>query len=182
MTTVNATLKYPIGRFERPGKIDRITLNNWIAQIETLPERLLRLTNPLSSEQLDTPYRPDGWTVRQVLHHIADSHTNSYIRFKWALTESKPTIKAYDEKAWADLFDTRTAPIELSLSYLRALHAKWVYLLKGLSDSDLQKEFIHPSTQNLVPLDENIGLYAWHGEHHYMHIKNLIDRKGWFSL
>ena len=133
----------------------------------------------MSDAQLNTPYRPEGWTVRQLVHHISDSHHNSYIRFKWALTEDTPTIKAYNEKAWAELFDTRTAPIQLSLDHLSAVHAKLVYLLKGLSEPQLQRSFIHPDGNQETTLKENIARYAWHSNHHFAHIENLLKREGW---
>ena len=137
------------------------------------------LVKNFNLEQLETPYRPDGWTVRQVVHHIADSHHHSYTRFKWTLTENEPLIKAYEEKKWSTLFDARSAPIELSLTYIRALHAKLVYLLKGLTEEDLEMYYIHPEGDVQVTLAENIGKYAWHGNHHFAHIENLAKRKGW---
>jgi hypothetical protein len=172
-------LRYPIGKFETPETITNADLEQWITDLETLPQRLSDLVIPLSDEQLDTPYRPDGWTVRQLVHHISDSHHNSYIRFKWALTEDMPTIKAYDEKAWAELFDTRTAPILMSLYHLSAVHAKLVYLLKGLSEAQLERSFIHPDGNQETSLKENIARYAWHSNHHYAHIQNLVTRKKW---
>ncbi|MER3317712.1 MAG: bacillithiol transferase BstA [Allomuricauda sp.] len=172
-------LRYPIGKFNIPESITKEDLQEWIAILENLPQRLSDLVTPLTDQQLETPYRPDGWTVRQVVHHISDSHHNSYIRFKWALTEDIPTIKAYNEKAWAELFDTRTAPIQMSLDHLSAIHTKLVYLLKGLSDEDLQRSFVHPDGNQETTLKENIGRYAWHSNHHYAHIENLIQRKGW---
>ena len=172
-------LRYPIGKFETPETITSADLEKWITDLETLTQRLSDLVAPLSEQQLETPYRPGGWTVRQLVHHISDSHHNSYIRFKWALTEDTPTIKAYNEKAWAELFDTRTAPILMSLYHLSAIHAKLVYLLKGLSEEDLQRSFIHPDGNQKTNLKENIGRYAWHGNHHYSHILNLVERKGW---
>ena len=172
-------LRYPIGKANIPVNISQNDIKKWITIIEDHPEILSTLVNNLKEDQLDTPYRPDGWTVRQVIHHLGDSHTNSYIRFKWALTEDKPIIKAYHEDRWAALSDTKFAPINLSLNYLRALHAKWVYLLKELTTDDLKKCFIHPETKMEVSLAENIGIYAWHCEHHYTHIKNLIKNEGW---
>lgn len=172
-------LKYPIGQFQKPDTIDKATLNKWIDDVETLPQRISSIVTPLTDEQLDTPYRPDGWTIRQVVHHVPDSHTNSYIRFKWALTEDKPTIKAYNEADWAELSDTKGAPVDLPLQYLSLLHQKLVRVMRSLSDEQLQRSFIHPETGNEVKLDENIGIYAWHGNHHYYHIKNLIEREGW---
>ncbi|MGB3143273.1 MAG: bacillithiol transferase BstA [Maribacter sp.] len=172
-------LKYPIGHFECPEEITETQIEEWIVVLENLPSRLSNLVSCFSDEQLDTPYREGGWTVRQVVHHLADSHHHSYTRFKWALTENSPLIKAYDEKGWSNLGDAKIAPIELSLSYLSALHAKLVYLLRGLSPSDLENVYIHPDGNENVTLAENIGKYAWHGRHHFAHIENLAKRNGW---
>lgn len=172
-------LRYPIGYFEVPENFDDTTIQNWISELEAFPRKLESLVKNLSDEQLDTVYRPGGWTVRQVVHHVSDSHHNSYMRFKWALTEDRPTIKAYDEKAWADLQDTRTGPIEMSLDHLKAIHTKLVYLLRKLSQGDLERTFIHPESKVETSLKENIGRYVWHGNHHYAHIKNLLDRNNW---
>jgi hypothetical protein len=172
-------LRYPIGQFVCPEIITQSHLEKWIPILETFPENLKTLVSSLSQEQLETPYRDGGWTVRQVVHHVADSHHHSYIRFKWALTEDKPVIKYYYEQLWAELEDAKTAPIDLSLNHLSAVHAKLVYLLKGLSEEQLNKSFIHPEHNEEVVLKKNIGIYAWHSQHHYAHIKNLVDRKGW---
>ena len=172
-------LKYPIGKFKRPEQITEKHIADWIQTLEVLPSKLQNLVENLTEEQLETPYRPEGWTVRQTVHHISDSHHNSYLRFKWALTEDKPIIKAYDEKAWAELFDTKSGPIQLSLNHLSAVHAKLVYLLRGLSDDDLKRKFLHPEGHVETVLDENIGRYAWHSNHHFAHIENLLQRKGW---
>ncbi|MFC4094439.1 YfiT family bacillithiol transferase [Euzebyella saccharophila] len=172
-------LKYPIGTFEVPEVITDDILNEWIIILEKIPNRLKILVEGLSESQLETPYRPGGWTVRQTVHHIADSHHNSYLRFKWALTENSPVIKAYDEKEWSKLFDAKTAPIELSLTHLSAVHAKLVYLLRGLSRESLKRIFIHPEGRVETSLDENVGRYAWHGQHHYTQIENLLKREGW---
>lgn len=172
-------LRYPIGKYEVPTTITQKQLTNWVAILEDLPLRFEKMVNSLSEGQLATPYRPDGWTVRQVIHHVSDSHHHSYIRFKWALTEDNPLIKPYLEKGWAELFDAKTAPIQLSLDHLKAVHAKLVYLLKGLSEEDLQRKFTHPDGNTETTLAENIGRYAWHGSHHFAHIENLIKRKGW---
>lgn len=168
-------LRYPIGQPQIPQKITELHIKEWIAILEEFPEKLRKLVDNLSDEQLETRYRKDGWTIRQVIHHTADSHHNSYTRFKWALTEDKPLIKAYFEERWAELHDTKRAPIALSLDALTTTHAKLVYLLNGLSNKDLQKSFIHPETNNEVTLAENIGIYAWHSQHHYAHIKNTLD-------
>lgn len=172
-------LRYPIGHYQIPNPIRQQHLDEWIAVLEHLPQRLAEMVLPLSETQLETPYRPDGWTVRQLVHHIADSHHHSYIRFKWALTEDNPLIKPYDEKAWTELFDSRKAPIQMSLDHLKVVHAKLVYLLKGLSEEELQRKFTHPDGNEETTLKENIGRYAWHGSHHFAHIKNLLERQGW---
>lgn len=172
-------LRYPIGHFKAPEEINDTTVADWIAQLEALPSVLESIVLSLSAEQLDTPYREGGWTVRQVVHHLADSHHNSYVRFKWALTEDTPTIKPYLEKEWAQLFDSREGPVRLSLEHLKAVHAKLVYLLKGLSGEELARRFKHPDQESATTLAENIGRYAWHGNHHLHHIKSLLKRKGW---
>ena len=172
-------LKYPIGKFDPPSNYTPEKLEGWISILEHFPNRFSNLVSNLSDGQLNTPYRPEGWTVRQVVHHVYDSHHNAYSRFKWTLTEDTPTIKAYDEKDWANLFDAKNAPITLSLSAIAALHAKWVYLLKGLSVDDFQREFIHPDGYRNLSLAYTTGMYAWHSNHHYAHIENLLKREGW---
>ena len=172
-------LKYPIGQAHIPENISVKDIEKWISTIEQFPARLENLVQNLSEEQLNTPYRNGGWSVRQTVHHCGDSHVNSYIRFKWTLTEDKPVIKAYFEASWAELFDTKDAPIELALNFIKALHAKWTYLLKRLSKDDLNKEFIHPESGDSVSLKKNIAIYAWHCNHHFAHIENLIKRKNW---
>lgn len=172
-------LRYPTGRYKPTINISKEKLGKWISVLEHLPNKLSKLVLPLTNAQLDTPYRPEGWTVRQVVHHISDSHHHSYIRFKWALTEDKPTIKPYFEERWANLFDTKTAPIQMSLDHISAVHFKLVYLLKGLTDDQLNRSFIHSETNTEVMLRQNVGIYAWHSEHHYAHIKNLLKRKNW---
>ena len=172
-------LKYPIGKVEIPENISKKDLEKWISLIERFPQELEFLVKKLSDNQLDTPYRENGWTIRQVIHHCYDSHHNSYTRFKWALTEDKPLIKVYYEERWAELHDSKSMPIFLSIDGLKALHSKWVYFLRGLSENELNKSFIHPSGNEEVGLKENIGIYAWHCRHHYHHIENLMKRKGW---
>jgi len=163
-------LRYPIGRFEAPSTIDAGTVRNWIDDIEVLPVALRDVVGGLSAAQMESPYRPGGWTARQLVHHIADSHLNSIIRFKWALTEERPTIKPYYEDRWAELADYREVPIVASLNLIDALHARWVGFLRTLSSEDLQREFIHPES-GVVRLAENVGMYAWHGRHHLAHIR-----------
>ena len=178
-TTELDLLKYPIGKPDIPKPITSEHITDWIKVLEDFPKQLTKLVVNLSDEQLDTSYRPEGWTVRQVIHHLSDSHNNSYIRFKWALTENKPLIKTYYEERWAELHDSKSAPILLSLNSLTALHAKWVYFLKGLTANELQHVFIHPDDTKEVSLVEYIGIYAWHCVHHYAHIHNLIKRNNW---
>lgn len=172
-------LKYPIGVYENPAVITEKNIEGWITILERFPNRLIQLVASLTNNQLDTPYRPGGWTVRQVIHHLGDSHHHCYTRFKWALTEGKPLIKAYEEKDWAELFDAKTAPISLSLDYIKALHAKIVYLLKGLSKKQLELSYLHPEGNVTVSVKENIYKYAWHCDHHYAHIENLLKKKSW---
>ena len=173
------TLKYPVGKFTFPEHISKSDIQNWIAVLEGFPERLEALVSNLSDAQLDTPYRPGGWTIRQTVHHVSDSHHHSYARFKWALTEDKPTIKAYYEDRWAELGDSKSAPIAMSLHHLKAIHFKLVYLLKSLLDADFNKSFIHPQNQKEISLKMNTGLYAWHCNHHYAHIENVLKRNNW---
>ncbi|MBU2996869.1 putative metal-dependent hydrolase [Cellulophaga baltica] len=172
-------LKYPIGEFKCPDVITEEQIKIWIAALEMLPQSVFETIGTLSAKQLETPYRPGGWTIRQLVHHFADSHHHCYTRFKWALTEDGPIIKAYEEKDWSELFDAKTAPIQLSLDYLKALHAKLVYLLKGLSKTDLKKYYIHPESNEKVTVAENIGRYAWHSNHHVAHLKGIVARNNW---
>lgn len=171
-------LRYPIGKFTPVDSYSSDELKKLIGIIEILPAELEKSIKNLSPSQLDTPYREGGWTVRQVAHHLADSHMNAYIRFKWTLTEEKPMIKAYDEKLWAETLETKADPI-VSLSLLKALHAKWVILIKGLSPNDLQRSFIHPETKKEIKLERMVGLYAWHCQHHLAHITSLMARMNW---
>ncbi|AUS04094.1 YfiT family bacillithiol transferase [Pseudotamlana carrageenivorans] len=172
-------LRYPIGKFECPKSISNSDLNAWISVLEQFPKRLESLVENLNDAQLDTEYRPGGWTIRQVIHHVADSHHHSYTRFKWALTEDKPLIKAYYEDRWAELSDSKFAPIDMSLHHIKAIHFKLVYLLKTLTEADLERRFIHPETNSEVKLNFQIGNYAWHSNHHYAHIENVLKQKGW---
>ena len=171
-------LRYPIGRYQPPEPITAETRAQWIATLQSLPARLREATGGLDDWQLDTPYRPDGWTVRQLLHHIADSHLNSYARFRLALTEDSPLVKPYSEKAWAELPDAKHAPAGLSLQLLEALHARWVILLSSLSDADFARTFNH-AERGPMRLDWALGLYAWHSNHHLAHITALRKRENW---
>jgi uncharacterized damage-inducible protein DinB len=171
-------LRYPIGRFSPPASsLAGIRTAN-IETLRLLPERLLAAVSGLNDSQLDTPYRDGGWTLRQVVHHVADSHTMSFTRFKLALTEDWPTIKPYDEAAWANLADSRSLPIDGSLAFIEALHGRWVALLESLSEEDFQKGYNHPERggQNLATA---LALYEWHSRHHTAHITNLRARQGW---
>lgn len=169
-------LKYPIGKFKSPESITQKHLDDWIGVLETLPSKVAALVSDLNEAQLKSSYRPGGWNIRELVHHLADSHHNSYTRFKWTLTEHNPVIKAYDENLWAQLIDTQTAPIELSVSYLYALHAKLVYLLKRLTAEQLERIFIHPDDNSRTSLKENMGKYAWHSEHHLKHIEIALAK------
>jgi len=171
-------LRYPIGRFRAPATF---SADDRAARIETLrrlPELLRAAVNGLDDRQLDTRYREGGWTVRQLVHHIADSHGNSFFRFRLALTEDWPTIKPYDEAAWAELPDSRTLPIEPSLQWIEAMHARWVAMLDSMSEEDFQKGFHHPEHGRLT-LATTLALYDWHSRHHTAHITNLRARMGW---
>jgi hypothetical protein len=171
-------LRYPIGKFTTEGVALATERAHFIAQIERAPAELRAAVQGLSREQLDTPYRPDGWTVRQVVHHVPDSHMNSFIRCKLALTEEEPTIKPYDEDSWARLGDVRNTAVEVSLSLLESLHQRWVVLLRSLRDEDWSRKFRHPEL-GLMSLEKNLALYAWHGRHHVAHITALRERRGW---
>ena len=174
-------LRYPIGQFKLPDSITKEHVSQWIATLELFPEKLKSIVSELSVEQLDTAYRPGGWTIRQVVHHLADSHTHSYIRFKWALTEDKPVIKYYYEDRWAELPDAKTGPIEPSLMQLSAVHHKLVSLLKSLSEDELDQQFIHPEYKKSISLRENAGIYAWHCDHHFAHIHNCLKENNWLK-
>jgi len=171
-------LRYPIGRYEPPKDISAADRAAWLRDLEELPENLKRAVTGLSDPQLDTAYRPGGWTVRQVVHHLPDSHLNSYSRFRLALTEEAPAIEPYDEAAWAELSDAKSGPIEMSLSLLTALHVRWITLLRKLSEADLQRIIRHPEWGEKT-LDWMLGLYAWHSRHHVAHITSLRNREGW---
>lgn len=171
-------LKYPIGRFKFDGEATREKIEGWIGEIETLPRRLRKAVEGLSEEQFDTPYRPGGWSVRQVVHHLGDSHLNSYIRFKWTLTEERPRIKPYYEDRWAELPDSLAANVEESLAFLEILHKRWVKLLRSLTDADWRREFDHPES-GVNSLAKTLALYAWHGNHHLAHVTGLRERMGW---
>ena len=169
-------LSYPIGKYSAPERITKDHIEQWITEIEVAPEGFKSATLGFTKEQLDTPYRPEGWTVRQVIHHMADSHMNSFIRFHWALTEENPTIKAYDEGAWASLDYLKNVPIEVSLQLLNLVHIRWSILLKNMTPIEFEKTFVHPQNGRTMRLDWVTGLYAWHSKHHLANIENLKER------
>jgi hypothetical protein len=171
-------LRYPIGRFEPPDGSDPDRIAAWIADIERLPTELRAVVEPLDEDQLATRYRPGGWTVAQVVHHLADSHLNSYSRFRLALTEDFPTIRPYDEAAWAELPDARATDIDGSLALLDGLHARWTSLLRSMDTQDWSRRFDHPES-GVIGLDTNLALYSWHGRHHLAHVHSLASRSGW---
>jgi hypothetical protein len=170
--------RYPIGKFHYGGSLTVEQRAQHIAEIEQAPTHLRAAVAGLSSEQLETPYREGGWTVRQVVHHVPESHMNSFIRFKLALTEDEPTIKPYYEDRWAKLADVDAVPIEISLALLENLHARWVPLLNSLAPADWQRTFRHPEI-GLMTLEKNLALYSWHGRHHVAHVTSLRERMGW---
>lgn len=161
--------RFPIGPFSAPADIDAALVAAWIDEIAALPRLLRTALAGFDPRRLDVPYRDGGWTRRQVVAHLADSHMNSLVRFKWALTEERPTIKAYDERAWAELPDVRVVPLLSTLAFLEHLHGRWTTLLRALTPADLQREFVHPES-GPIRLARNIGVYAWHGRHHLAHL------------
>jgi hypothetical protein len=170
-------LQFPIGQYIKPETITNKQIDSYIQTIESFPNRLKELVINLSEDQLNTTYRPGGWTIRQVIHHCADSHMNSLTRFKLALTEEKPTIKPYFEEKWAELADSKLMPIAPALQMLNGIHARWTVLLKSLTKSDLSRSFIHPEHGKEFRLDENIGVYAWHCDHHLAHIQLALEKQ-----
>lgn len=173
-------LRYPVGKYHYPEKVDGQLKNEWINDIITFPENLAAVVTGLSKEQLEWVYRPEGWTIRQVVHHCADSHLNAIIRFKLALTEDNPTIKPYLEHLWANLADYHN-DIEDSVQLLTALHKKWGTIITNLTDSELARTYIHPEHGKTFNLKFTIGMYAWHCRHHYAHILQAIEHKGTFN-
>lgn len=171
--------RYPIGKYTPPEQITEQQISRWTEVIETMPHKMREAVNGLTAEQLDTPYREDGWTLRQVVHHTADSHMNAYIRFKLTLTEDNPTIRPYREERWAELPEARYAQIELSLKILEALHARWTLVLRYMSSTDWTRTYYHPDNKRTYRLDEALGLYAWHSEHHIAHITYFRKNTGW---
>src|SRR6476646_263048 len=177
-TAPAADLRYPVGRFDWDAQIKESDHALLIATIAETPGALRSAVAGLARDQLETPYRPGGWTVRQVIHHVPDSHLNAYFRFKLALTEDEPTIKPYDEARWAALPDVKAVPIETSLALLDAVHERWIAILRGMNPSDFDRMLVHPESGR-QSLDQMLALYAWHGPHHTAHVTRLRERMGW---
>jgi uncharacterized damage-inducible protein DinB len=171
-------IRFPVGGFVIDPAITDEKLRRWIAEMAQAPANLRAALAGLSDDQLNTPYREGGWTLRQVVHHLADAHINGFVRFKLALTEDTPLIKTYEETLWAETIDGREAPVELSLKLLEALHERWVILLNSLRETDFTHSFSHPQ-RGMMTIDKAIQLYAWHGVHHTAHVTGLRERKGW---
>ena len=171
-------LSYPIGRFDLTRNVSPEERPGLIAIVEGAPGRFREAVKGLDEAQLDTPYRPGGWTVRQLVHHVPDSHMNAYVRFKLAATEEEPTIKPYEEARWADLADAKSSPIEPSLALLENLHKRWVLFLRSLGPVDWSRKFRHPEL-GTISLEQNLALYAWHGKHHVAHVTALRERQNW---
>lgn len=172
------SLRYPIGHFKKPDVITKDIISEWTADIAAFPGRLTKQVEHLTEQQLDTPYRKEGWTIRQVIHHCADSHMNSLMRFKLTLTEDRPVIKPYFENRWAELADSKM-PVTPALKMLEGIHERWIVLLKSFTGDDYGKTFIHPEHGKEVRIDENIGIYAWHCNHHLAHIIRLKKIMEW---
>lgn len=171
-------LSYPIGKYA-PQPFSEKQLQEWLIDIQFLPAHLENAVLNLDAAQLDTAYRPDGWTVKQLVHHVADSHMNAYIRFKLGLTEDNPTIKPYEEKLWAEMDDTKNLPINISLTLLHSLHARWVEVLKSIEGSEWERTVVHPEHGKQMTLWYLLGMYAWHSRHHTAHITALRERMKW---
>jgi len=178
-TAYETDLRYPVGEFDWDGHISEAEYPRLIAEIAETPGALRSAVAGLSRDQLETQYRPSGWTVKQVVHHLPDSHLNAYTRFKLALTEDEPTIKPYDEAAWAELQDSQKVPIDVSLDLLDSLHVRWVTLLRSMDPADFGRTLKHPERERVLTLGQLLALYAWHGRHHVGHILALRKREGW---
>ena len=178
MDNVSEQLKYPIGRYKKPDTTSASLQQQWIAELEALPLWMDACIENLDHAELQTPSRDGGWTIQQVVHHVADSHLNAYIRLKLALTEDNPTVKPYNEQAWAELPDTQLVPVNVSVTMLHTLHRRMVALLKELTPDQWERTYFHPEHQRNFPVWEMVALYAWHGRHHTEHIKRLRDKMG----
>lgn len=175
---MESNLSYPIGRFELPASVSHAARKDYISDIEAAPQKLRDAVAKLNARQLDTSYRPGGWTVRQVVHHLADSHLNAYARFRLALTEDAPAICTYEEARWAELPDAKGGEVEMSLSLLDAMHARWLTCIRALPAEAFDRTYRHPE-MGVVSLNQQLALYAWHGRHHVAHITGLVLRSGW---
>lgn len=168
------TQKYPIGKFNPPAEISEKQLKEAVEILRLFPEQLRLLVHSLNEKELEKTYRPESWTIRQLVHHIADSHNHAYIRFRWALTEENPTIKAYDEKAWSEMYDNKTAPIAWSITHIEAIHHKMVTIMKAMDEKQWEKTYVHDITKEQKSLKTIALMYAWHSMHHFSHIKNAL--------
>lgn len=168
-------LRYPIGRYKAPENIDMDQINTWIESIDAFPEQLIEVMNELSESDLEKLHREGGWTIRQLVHHVADSHLNSFLRFKLALTEDNPTIKPYDEVKFSHLNDSENGPVNMSIGLIKSLHKRWVYLMKNMSKEDWERTFYHSEMGKSISLKWTLGLYAWHGDHHLAHIGQAME-------
>lgn len=176
------TLKFPIGQFQYNPDCSQKEIENWKKTIQQFPEKIRQTVSNLSVEELNWYYRPDGWNIKQVVHHCADSHMNSFIRFKLTLTEETPTIRPYEEQLWAELPDGLTDDLSASIKILEGVHHRWSIVIQSLTETDYEKMYFHPSSQKLITLKEAVGLYAWHCEHHLAHISQALHYKGKFQL
>ncbi len=166
--------KYPIGQFKSPDPIQDDLFRSWVDSLASLPARLEKITMGLSETDLEAQYRNGSWTVRQIIHHLPDSHMNGYTRMKLALTEDNPTIKPYDENGWSNLVDVQSVDVKVSIDLLKNVHTRWVALIRGLNSAEMKRTFYHPANEVKVSVAEQAGLYAWHGEHHLAHIKAAL--------
>lgn len=175
-------LRFPVGKFSSPAIISNTQINEWIRELEIFPAEVRRISASLTDHQLDTTYRPGGWTLRQVLHHLPDSHLNAYMRFKLAVTEDKPMIRPYDQDRWAECGDAKSAPVMLSVSLLESLHYRWVAFLRTLTEEQFHRIYIHPEHNKEFVLKEVLGMYVWHGKHHLAHIIETVKRNNWMPV
>ncbi len=175
---IETDLRYPVGKWETKGPFTNAQRHTMITSVGEMPAKLRAAVAGLNDNQLSTPYRPSGWTLRQVVHHVADSHMNAYVRFRLGITEAEPVVKPYDEKTWAELFDARTAPVEISLGLVEGVHKRWVMLLETVREIDFNRNVRHPE-HGTMSLDDVLALYEWHGRHHVGHITALRQRAGW---
>lgn len=177
ITTMSSSSRYPIGEFQSPSPILPSDFSRWLNELERLPEQMRRRVRQCAPGHLLKTYRKGGWTVQQLIHHVADSHMNGYIRMKWTLSEDTPTIKPYDEKSWAEMPDSLQLPIENSLELLSSIHTRWTFVLRNLTDQQLERSFIHPDSGKTISLKEHTGMYAWHGLHHLAHVDNALKTR-----